>query len=294
MMSYDLLPPANNYPIDITSGAEIARLIDQSSLMLHVLGSLLPKQIDLTHVERIVDLACGPGGWANEFAYQYPEIAVIGIDCSEAVIAYARALAKVQQLQNVSFWQTDIKEPLEFSDNSIDLVHARFLAAVLDQVSWPQIMRECYRILKPSGVLLLTECEGIHTNSRALHHLQASLFHSFYQQGRTFSLDGHSLGITHMLDSFLQQAGFTSLEKQPFVIDASYGSPNWYEALKNTETLFALLKPYLLKTSVIEEQIFDLLYQQLTAEIRQQDYISLQFGLQAWGYKKVLMPGPSP
>ncbi len=267
----------------------MARLIDQSRFMSLALGRLLPDVITAFSGMRVLDLACGPGAWATEMAYQYPDIEVLSVDCDPVVITYARALAQVQRLENVSFLQLDIKEPLEFASRTLDLVHGRFLVGVLDQTCWQAVIHECYRVLKPGGVLLLTECEGALTNSHALHQLQSALFHAFFQEKRTFSLDGQSLGITHMLSTFLQRAGFTGIEKNPFILDSSYNSPHFLAMQRNMHMLFMFLKPYLLKVGVIEEKAcFDQLYEQMSEEMLQEAYICQHFGLRAWGIK----PGP--
>ena len=49
----------------------------------------------------MLDLACGPGGWACEVARLYPQIDVIGVDISEKMMRYARAHAQAQRLDNV-------------------------------------------------------------------------------------------------------------------------------------------------------------------------------------------------
>jgi SAM-dependent methyltransferase len=282
------VPQPNTYPIDITSGGEMARLIDQSRSMSLALGGLLPDAIAVFPGMRVLDLACGPGTWATELAYQYPDIEVLGVDCDPVVITYARALAHVQRLENVSFLQLNIKEPLEFASRTLDLVHGRFLVGVLDQTCWQAVIGECYRVLKPGGVLLLTECEGALTNSHALHQLQQALFRAFYQENRTFSLDGHSLGITHLLSAFLLRAGINQVEQQPFVLDSSSHSPHFLAMQRNMHMLFMFLKPYLLHMGVIEEARFDQLYEQMSEDMVQEAYICQHFGLRVWGIK----PGP--
>ncbi len=48
--------PYNHYVIDIESGAETARLIEQDYLFTQAMGGLFPEQLDLTHVERMLDI----------------------------------------------------------------------------------------------------------------------------------------------------------------------------------------------------------------------------------------------
>jgi len=91
----------STYLSDPESGAEMARLIDQDRLITKGMGGLLAELAPemLPRIHRILDVACGPGGWAQEVAYTYPEKEVVGVDISQAMIEYAHAQAQVQELQ---------------------------------------------------------------------------------------------------------------------------------------------------------------------------------------------------
>ncbi|GHP00378.1 hypothetical protein KSF_104250 [Reticulibacter mediterranei] len=53
----------NRYFIDTESAAEMARLLQQERLLTRAMGSLFPSDLDPTHLHRVLDIACGPGGW---------------------------------------------------------------------------------------------------------------------------------------------------------------------------------------------------------------------------------------
>src|SRR6266581_2274200 len=95
----------NTYFIDPESGAEMARLLDQDRLVTKGMGGLFSgfSDSEVSSMQRILDVACGPGGWAQEVAFAYPEKEVVGFDISQTMINYARAQALAQGLQNVSF-----------------------------------------------------------------------------------------------------------------------------------------------------------------------------------------------
>src|SRR6516164_3260497 len=119
---------ANIYISDPESGAEMARLIDQDRLITTGMGGLLPERSnDFTGIGRVLDGACGPGGWALEIAFKHPEIEVVGFDVSKAMIDYANAQARVQGLDNASFQVMNLLKPLDFPDNSFDLSNGRFV-----------------------------------------------------------------------------------------------------------------------------------------------------------------------
>jgi SAM-dependent methyltransferase len=125
---------------DATSAVEVGRLLDQDQLITKVIGGVFPERLDLTNVYRILDLACGPGGWALEAA-RHLEVPCVGVDRSPAMIEYARMMAKIGRLSDIAtFQQMDITQPLAFDDGAFDLIHARFLAGF----SLPRSGLRCY------------------------------------------------------------------------------------------------------------------------------------------------------
>src|SRR5690348_12671100 len=61
----------NTYILDAESAAEMARLMRQDQLVTAGMGGIFPENIDLSGIQRVIDLACGPGGWPLEVAYTY-------------------------------------------------------------------------------------------------------------------------------------------------------------------------------------------------------------------------------
>src|SRR5205807_5280187 len=158
----------NTYFIDAESGAETARLLNQDRLITSHMGGIFPARFDLSNVKDVLDIGCGPGGWVLDVAFAYPEMNVVGIDISQTTIEYARAQAKVQLLDNVSFKVMDATRPLAFPDNSFDFINARFIFAFMPTSAWPKLLQECIRLTRPGGTIRLTEFDvyGV-TNSPA-------------------------------------------------------------------------------------------------------------------------------
>src|SRR5947209_12887767 len=135
----------NVYFNDPESVAEMARLLDQDRLITTGMGGLLAERDNnFSGLHRILDVACGPGGWAQEVAFAHPDLEVIGFDISQAMIDYARAQARVQGLDNVSFRVMDMLAPLDFPDQAFDLVNARFIN-FLPAAGWSKLMQELGR-----------------------------------------------------------------------------------------------------------------------------------------------------
>lgn len=274
---------SNHYLIDIELGAEAARLIEQDYLFTQAMGGLFPEQPDLSPIERILDIGCGPGAWVNNVAFASQDIQVVGIDSNRTMVEFARAIARVQGLENAEFTLMDVRKPLAFEDRSFDLVNGRFVASFLDQACWPHLVAECKRVLTPGGILRLTECEVGISSSLSLQRLSSALYQAMWKQGRTFSVDGHSIGIAHMLGKFLRDAGFEEIEQRPFLLDASLGADLYYCSRKHAEISFLLLKPYLIGAGVMGEAEFDALHRTMILDMLQDDFTCVSFGLTAWG-----------
>jgi SAM-dependent methyltransferase len=274
-----------DYVIDIEQPAETARLIEQSKLISSAMGGLLPEALDLSGVRRVLDLGCGPGEWANTLAFDYPEMKVVGVDINETMVSYAAAFARAQGRPNISFERMDLKGPFAFHDASFDLIHGRFLVGFQNKASWPALLSECRRVLAPGGVLLLCEAERSISTSPALQQLEGWLTRALWGQGRTFSVDGQTIGIVHMLGWLLEQAGFVARQQSPFLLDACAGSRLYASSFREFEVTYALLLPYLTASGVVDAGTYERTYQQMLIEVKRKDFRCLAFGVSAWGHK---------
>ncbi len=147
----------NTYIFDPESAVELARLINQERVVTEAMGGALSGVPEPASLNNILDLACGAGGWGLDVAFVLPEAEVEGVDVSRKMVDYANTRARTQLLSNVSFGVMDITRTFEVPDQSFDLVNARFLAAVLKREAWLPFLSECHRVLRPGGLLRLTE-----------------------------------------------------------------------------------------------------------------------------------------
>ncbi len=72
----------NGYVIDAESGAEVAQLIEQDRFLNTYMGGPIPERDDMGSMHTVLDLACGPGGWALEVANCYPQLQITSVDVS--------------------------------------------------------------------------------------------------------------------------------------------------------------------------------------------------------------------
>uniref|UniRef100_UPI0035E452C3 class I SAM-dependent methyltransferase n=1 Tax=Thermogemmatispora sp. TaxID=1968838 RepID=UPI0035E452C3 len=56
---------------------------------------------------------------------------------------------------------------LDWPDASFDLINGRLLCGFMLPAAWPRLLAECHRLLKPGGIIRLTEVEPMLTISAA-------------------------------------------------------------------------------------------------------------------------------
>jgi ubiquinone/menaquinone biosynthesis C-methylase UbiE len=273
----------NVYFNDPESGAEMARLLSQDRLITKGMGGLFSERSnDFSGIQRILDVACGPGGWVLEVAFAHPEIEVVGFDISRAMIDYANAQAQVQGLNNARFLVMDILKPLDFPDDSFDLVNSRFIN-FLPASAWPKLLQEFRRITRPGGFIRLTESEWWYfTNSPALENLNSMIICALKAQG-SFSHSGRFTGVLPMLGRFLLDADCVDIKYVSHAIDFSVGTEAYEGFRRDAATVFKLFQPFIIRMGVATQGEIDQVYEQMLLEMIQDDFRGLMLPLTAWG-----------
>ncbi len=276
----------NTYLLDTESATEMARLINLDRYLTKSMGGPLSEQPDPSRFQQVLDLACGPGGWVLNVAFAYPEMEVAGIDISTTMIAYANARARSQKLLNASFGIMSILEPLDFADESFDLINARFLVVALKRDAWPHVLRECMRILRPGGVLRLTENNTLGvTNSPAFERLMVVTGRIAQLAGYGFSSEEGNLGMMPMLEPLLRDAGCQQIQIREHAMDFSAGTEAHLDKYHDTDILFHAWQSRLISTGMITQQEMEQLSQQLPIEMLANDFRGVLHFLTAWGTK---------
>lgn len=103
---------------------------------------------------RILDVGAGAGDTAFALAEAFPDAELLGLDASEPILQIARDQAAERGLaQRVRLVRGDAQQ-MPFADDSLDAVVGHdTLHCVGDPVA---MLRECQRVLKPGGTLLLS------------------------------------------------------------------------------------------------------------------------------------------
>jgi len=122
---------------------------------------LSPKKLaDRLHLKedfKVLEIGPGPGYFSVEVARRIPQGHLELFDIQKEMLEKARCKIEKARLHNVGFTQGDATN-LPFGENEFDVV---FLVAVLGEVSDKEkCLGAIYRILKPFGLLSITEQPG--------------------------------------------------------------------------------------------------------------------------------------
>ena len=278
----------NSYVLDAESSAEMARLMRQDQLLTAGMGGVFPEQAetDLAGIQRVLDLACGPGGWPLEVAFRYSDMEVVGVDISERMIAYARSQAQVQQRDNLSFQVMNILQPLGFPAASCDLVNARLVNGFVRREAWPILLREALRVLRPGGILRLTEAEASMSNKPNFEKAFSLLMQVLARAGMSFSPSGNYHGLIQMLPHLLRQAGITVSGTSAHFVEFSAGTEardGFYQDFANA---FAQIAPMMERLNIMDANAWNALAQRGLAEMFEDDFCAAWTLLTVWGKRE--------
>jgi len=277
----------NTYIFGVENASEIARLLERNTFLDKAMGGPFPERTDLDGITHILDIGCGPGGWAIDVARRYPSIKVVGIDTSETMIASARNEAqKASLLENVTFVRMNALHPLEFPDQHFDLVNMRAAVEFIPRDYWQPLLQECYRVTQSGGILRLMEADRIaHTNSRAFEQYHAFYARMLYLRGYGFSPDGQTLGITPMLGKMLQYAGYRSTRMKSYALDLSSNSLFQTHYRRLLELRFAHVRDQLLERGLATSEELERIHYAFLGEISRETFCAVAYPLIFWGEK---------
>lgn len=140
----------------LESQSEFERLEEQSTFLKYDYRVELRDQT-IPSGAKILDAGCGSGVVARYLAKSDPSATVIGCDFSASRISDAQKASF--NPKNVTFRVEDLSK-LSFSDNTYDFIVCRYvLQHVLPDLRISAIS-ELYRVLKPSGQLLMIDFDG--------------------------------------------------------------------------------------------------------------------------------------
>lgn len=212
--------------------------------------------------------------------------------------------------------------PALFPETSFDLVHLSFLGRYILTADYPALARACAALCRAGGTVCWTEAELPTTTSAAFERVTALVCEALQRAGQSFipestwewaklfasrsgqagvdrsSYQRRHLGITPMLGHWLRDAGCGAQREKPlysiwgidervvheavYAIEVSAGQPAHEGFVAQARRFARRVKPFLLRTGVIEDQEHAALCDQLDSELSNQEFCGLAFLLRAW------------
>lgn len=245
----------STYMFDVHDEQELVRLQMQESVWNEIMA-LIPPQCSLEPDEpaSILDLGCGPGGWALQVAQAYPACSVIGMDISAPMIKYARAQAELREL-SAQFRIADMRQlPWHFPDDYFDFVNTRFIGGVIPVAFWDAIVQEWWRVLKPGGVIRYTDSVSVSTPvSPNTQKFSTLVYRALYQAGLAFN--PYDLGGA-IIGQKLKRKGFENLTLTPYAVDISPDAPLYKSVHEDLLIATKTLRPFIVRSSLCTPEEF--------------------------------------
>ncbi|MGO8976274.1 MAG: class I SAM-dependent methyltransferase [Steroidobacteraceae bacterium] len=151
---------------------------------------------------RLLDIGCGTGRFLDFLKQAWPRLPILGLDMSEPYVRYAKRHLKRWSRINFTIGNA---ESLPVPDKSQDAVTSIFLFHELPPKVRRIVIRECARVLKPGGRLVLVDSlqRGDQADYEGLLDLFPQDYHEPYYRSyvsEDFSALATSFGLTHIRD----------------------------------------------------------------------------------------------
>jgi ubiquinone/menaquinone biosynthesis C-methylase UbiE len=259
----------NTYFIDPQKKEELARLQIQDSLFNEIFEPL-PKLFVPKTDSFVLDLACGPGGWANMIAQTYG-ISTVGVDISQQMIRYARAQAEARQVPARFMVANILKFPWDVPDQHFDLVNSRFIAGLVPVVMYENLLAECNRVLRPGGVFCNTEAFYMSSPQAPFNQrLTMIIYEAMARAGLTYSK--YDMASNAILAEMLKKMDFREQVLTPYVIDLAADTDIYQPMRENFKMSSYLLRSFIEQTGVCSLQEYDDVYEGHCREMSSPDF----------------------
>jgi len=209
-----------------------------------------------------------------------------------------------------------------FPTQMFDLVHLNLLSRYVLTANYPALAKTCASLCRPGGMLCWTEAELLITTSPAFERLTSLVCEALHRAGQSFipermwewaelfaarsgktgversSYKRHSLGITPMLGRWLRDAGCGAQRERPlysiwgidervihetaYAIEVSAGQSAHQGFVRQAMRFAHQVKPFLLRTGVIEEMEHAAICDHLEVELASREFCGLSYLLRAW------------
>ncbi len=264
--------------------AELLRLALQSRMITTAMGGVLSEQPDPSIFRRVLDIGCGTGGWIVEAVQTYPEMSLVGIDINPLMVEYSLAQTEAQGLESrVEFQVMDALKKREFPEDSFDLINLRFGISFVRTWKWPNLLLEMQRVVRPGGIIRLTECEtGSKNTSQALTQLDDLGTRALYQAGHLFVQE--KTGLTNHLADLLTKSWCEGVQTKSYPLAFYAGTLEGTNFKEDMDYTIQVTRPFIQKWGGLPDN-HDVLYRQALTDMEQPDFSAIWPYLTAWGRK---------
>jgi SAM-dependent methyltransferase len=116
---------------------------------------LLPRRLHLTRHHRVLDIGCGRGAALRFLSARIKfDLSPVGVDISPAIVKHAAAdLGEQRRIELAAAAATR----LPFADGSFDFILSSYVVKHLGDDGMHRFLAECWRVLRPEGVLVVWE-----------------------------------------------------------------------------------------------------------------------------------------
>lgn len=275
--------PSTYFVEERFSKDEFARLTIQEQMTTSRMGGVLPEQTDPADLRRILDVACGPGGWLITTAQTYPTISeLVGVDVNTRQIAYARQQAERHKVSDrVQFRTMDVLRKLDFPADHFDLVNQRSATSYLRTWDWPKLLNDMRRITRVGGIVRLTEPYAMpESNGQAFNKTIDFIIDALYQSGHLFSPERSS--ISDRLPAMMSRYSFLNVQTRDYALEYRAGTPEGDLAFENTRIGLHTTLPTLRKWTRLPDD-YEELSQQALLEMQQPGFKTNWLIRTIWG-----------
>lgn len=166
---------------------------------------------------KLTDIGCGTGRFLDFVKQAWPRLPVLGLDLSDAYLRHARRHLKRWSWVRVAVGKA---EAMPLADNSQDAVTSIFTMHELPPEIRRAVIRECARVLKPGGRLILMDSlqQGdIPDYDGLLQRFPQNYHEPYYASYLTedFTLIAREAGLAHVRDANVFVSKLMVFDKRP-------------------------------------------------------------------------------
>jgi SAM-dependent methyltransferase len=180
----------------------------------------------------------------------------------------------------VEFRLLDVLQSFDLGGEQFDLVNQRFAKGHLHTWDWPNIFSAFKQVLRPGGIIRLTEPNGMESNSPTLNQLDAILNLAFYQSGRQFS--PARFEFVQNIERLMQESGLQNIQTQEFRLNFRQGTPEGSQFSEDMRHFYRNIETFLRKFTAVPDD-YDAIYQQLLLEMQEPEFSITWPFLTVWG-----------